>query len=279
MTEEFVEVNGIQICYEIRGEGDPVVLIHGFGVAKEEWIGQFDPLSEHFKVIRFDNRGSGKSDHPEDSFTMKNLADDLNGLLDKLGIIKANVVGWSLGGMIAEEFAINYPQALDKLVLINTFPYWPGDENGLQMYKQSKLDALEARKIDPVKAFYDGATPGFSRKFKKLLLEEPKKKIHGLFSAEDLIEKGKTNPITPKDIEHYTQALGKHDTLDRLPKIKNDTLIISGTHDRSTPLSMNQIIHKNIPNSKLLVLEKAGHQSPIERAPEVNQAIIEFLKN
>jgi len=279
MVESFVNVNGIQICYEILGEGEPIILVHGFGVTKEEWIGQFLPLSKHFKVIRFDNRGSGKSDHPNQRYTMKIFADDLKVFIENIGLDKANIIGWSVGGMFAQEFAINYPEKVDKLILINTLPYWPGEATGLDMYKQSKIDAYHARLEDPVKYFYDTATPGFSRKFKKLLLEEPKKKIFGLFSAEELIEKDKNNPITIRDIENYTHALGTHNVLDRLPNIKSRTLIITGTHDRSTPQSMNEIIHEKVPNSKLIVLEKAGHGSPIERAPEINQLIIDFLKN
>ena len=279
MTELFAETNGIKICYEIKGDGKPLVLIHGFGVNKEEWIGQFIPLSKHFKVIRFDNRGAGKSDHPAEGFTIKTLAEDLNGLLDHIEIKKAHIVGWSLGGMVAQEFVLNYPDKVDKLVLINTLPYWPGDASGLEMYRESKIEARKAFKQDPVKAFYDGATPGFSRKFKKELLEDPKKKIHGLFSAEDLIEKDKNNPISTRDIENYTQALGSHNAIDRLPGIKKDTLIISATHDKSTPLSMNELIHEKIPQSKIVVIQKAGHNSPIERGPEMNDYIIEFLNS
>jgi proline-specific peptidase len=278
MSEKYILANGIKICYEIRGEGYPLILIHGFGVTKEEWIGQFIPLSEHFKVIRYDNRGAGKSDHPNEPYTMKLFADDLKALMDSLEIEQAHIVGWSVGGMIAQVFTPHYPEKVKKLVLINTLPYWPGDETGLEMYKQSKIDALKAVKDDPVKAFYDTATPGFSRKFKKLLVEKPKEKIHGLFSAEDLIEKDKRNPITIQDIKNYTNALGTYNALESLPDIKNETLIICGTHDRSTPQSMNELIHERIPKSKLIILEKAGHGSPIERAPEINQYIIEFLQ-
>jgi len=279
MEEIFVKANGINICYEILGEGEPLLLIHGFGVTKEEWVGQFIPLSKYFKVIRFDNRNSGKSDHPIDKLTYRMLADDTKALMDTLGIDKAHIVGWSVGGMVAQEFAINYPQMLMKLVLINTFSHWPGDDTGIEMYKQGKIDKLNAVKEDPIKAFYDSATPGFSRKFKKLLMENPKKKIHGLFSAEDLIEKDKSNPISVQDIENFAYGLSQFNVLDRLSNIKNETLIIAGSHDRSMPVSVNKIIHDNIPNSRFEVLEKAGHTSPIERAPEINKFIIDFLKS
>jgi proline-specific peptidase len=279
MVESFIEANGINICYEILGEGEPLLLIHGFGVTKEEWIGQFIPLSKHFKVIRFDNRDSGKSDHPIEKFTYKVLADDTKALMDALSIEKAYIVGWSAGGMVAQEFAIHYPEMVTKLVLINTFSHWPGDDTAIGMYKQGKIDRMNAIKENPIKAFYDTATPGFTRKFKKELMENPKKKIHGLFSAEDLIENDKNNPISEQDIENYAYGLSQFNVLDRLSDIKNETLIIASSHDRSMPVSVNKIIHDNIPNSRFEVIEKAGHSSPIERAPEINELIIKFLKD
>jgi 3-oxoadipate enol-lactonase len=71
MTELFAEINGIKLCYEIKGEGEPVLLIHGFGDRKEHWRGQFDHLSKYFKTIRLDNRGAGKSDRPDMEYTME----------------------------------------------------------------------------------------------------------------------------------------------------------------------------------------------------------------
>ena len=278
ITESFANVNNIKICYEIRGDGDPVILIHGFGAKKEEWIGQFLPLSEHFKVIRFDNRGSGKSDRPNEPYSMELFAKDTKELMDFLKIEKAHIIGWSVGGMIAQNLVLMFPNRVNKLVLINTLPYWPGEKTALEMYRDSKILAYEARMKDPVKAFFDGITPSFTRKFKKILLEDPKKKIHGLFSAEDLIEMDNADPTTPQDIINYTHALGHHNVLNRLPNIKKETLIICATHDRSTPMSMNVMIHERISKSELVIIEKAGHGSPKERAPEINQHIINFLK-
>ncbi|MFX0105563.1 MAG: alpha/beta fold hydrolase, partial [Candidatus Hodarchaeota archaeon] len=74
MTDLFADVNSIKICYEIRGEGEPILLVHGFGDRKEHWRAQFGELSEHFQVIRFDNRGAGKSDRPDDIYSMELFA-------------------------------------------------------------------------------------------------------------------------------------------------------------------------------------------------------------
>ena len=97
----FADVNGIKICYEIHGDGYPVILVHGFGSKKEAWVAQTSPLAEYFKVITFDNRGAGKSDRPDGPYTMEIYADDIRGLMDFLKIEKAHVLGWSLGGMLS----------------------------------------------------------------------------------------------------------------------------------------------------------------------------------
>lgn len=279
MSNLFADVNGIKICYEIRGEGEPLILIHGFGVKKEVYVAQFGLLSENFRVIRFDNRGAGKSDRPNEPYTMEMFADDISGLMDYLKIEKAHVLGWSLGGMIAQHFAIKYPNRLNKLVLINTMAQWPSEKSGLEMYKNSQITNYEAKLMDPVKTFFDGAGFSFSRKFKKMMQEDPKRKFHGLFSAEDLIRESTIDPSTPQDIITQVNALAHHDVLDKLVAIKNKTLIICADKDKQMPKAVNVKIHENIPNSILKVIEGAGHDSPLERAPEVNQIIIEFLKD
>jgi len=274
----FADVNGIKICYEIQGEGDPVILVHGFGVKKEVWMCQYGPLSEKFKVIRFDNRGAGESDHPDELFTMEMLAGDIRGLMDALNIEKAHVVAWSLGGMFAQHFAIKYPERLNKLVLINTLPNWPGgDEAGITMYVDSQLASIKAYQEDPIKAFFERAPMGYSRKFKKEMQEDTKKKFHGLFSVEDYAQMKTSNIPTPKDIENQANALKYHDVIDQLHLIKNETLIITADKDRQTPMSRNQLIHEKIPNSKIIVIHGAGHDSPLEKAPEINKHIIDFL--
>ncbi|MGV9202603.1 MAG: alpha/beta fold hydrolase [Promethearchaeia archaeon] len=278
MTEQFAEINGIKICYEVKGEGKPLFLVHGFGADKEVWIAQFQALAEHFKVVRFDNRGAGKSDRPNEPYKMDMFADDIAGLMDHLEIDKTHILGWSLGGMIVQTFVLQYPERVRKVVLINTLPKWPADEKGLEMYKKSQIDKYHANQKDPKEAFFAGAKMGFARKFRKEMEKNPEKKFYGLFSAEDLIEISATNPSRPQDIKNQAHALGRYDVFDDLPNIEKEVLILTAEKDRQTPKIMNEMIHKQIPNSKLIIIEDAGHESPREKAPEVNQHIIEFLK-
>ena len=278
MTELFAEVNGIKLCYEVKGEGYPVVLIHGFGVKKEQWIGQFGTLSEHFKVIRLDNRGAGKSDRQDEPYTMKLFAEDVKGLLDYLGIEKSHIIGWSVGGMIAQHFAIKFPNSVEKLILINTISAWPADKSGLELYKNGQIARYNARLEDPEKTFFEAVKMGYSRPFIKLMKAEPKKKFHGLFSAEERIKDSTINPATPQDIANQAHALGSHNVTDKLHLIKAETLIMCADKDRQMPKAVNLKIHEGISNSKFVVIEGASHESPIEKAPEVNKIILDFLK-
>lgn len=282
MSEQFVEVNGIKVCYKITGEGEPLVLIHGFGSKKEVYIGQVPVLSKDgFKVITFDNRGSGKSTHSDEHsepFTAEMMATDTKELLDHLGIDKAHILGYSLGGMIAQMFALMYPERVDKLILVATTPDFPANESGIKMYKDGKIQRYHNLMEDPVKTFWDNATPGFTRQFKKELLADQKKKIHGLFSAEDLIEIDKQNPSNPHDIEKSGEFLKQFDVYEQLPEIKHETLIIAAGKDKTLPKMLSEKIHEKIPNSKLVVVDRCGHGFVQEKAPEVNKAILEFLK-
>lgn len=276
MPELFAKINGMKICFEIKGEGNPIILVHGFGGKKEDWIAQFGPLSEKFRVIRFDNRGAGKSDRPNITYTMEAFADDIRGLMDNLEIKKAHIIGWSLGGMIVQNFVLKYPEYANKVVLINT-NYGTPDEQGPNVYKKMRLDELEKLKKDPVKAFWDGAIVSYHRDFRKQMEANPKKKFYDLWSVEDLIKEKTINPSTPEDIEAQANALITHRTFERLEEIKNETLLIASSHDRVCPKSVMVEMHEKIPNSTLKVIDKAGHSSPRSRAPEVNKLIIDFL--
>ncbi len=283
MTELFAEINGIKLCYEIKGEGKPVLLVHGFGDRKEHWRGQFDNLSKYFKTIRLDNRGAGKSDRPDMEYTMKIYVEDIKGLLDHLSIEKTNIIGHSLGGMIVQNFAINYPNRANKIVLINTIPGMtpPGvpPDQGIEMYRKNAIAGLKEMNQDPLNAFLNGAKNSYSRDFWKKMKEDPKHKFHGIWSVEDLIKEKTEYGPTEADINHQAEALKSHNVYERLPEVQNKVLIIAADKDKSCPKMMNEKIHNLLPNSKFIVIEKAAHQSILEYPQIINQHIIEFLKD
>jgi proline-specific peptidase len=283
MVDKFAEVNGIKICYEIFGEGDPLVLVHGFGDRKEHFQAQIGDLSEYFKVITIDNRGAGKSDRPNGPYTMDIYIDDINALLEYLKIRKTNILGHSLGGMIVQNFILKYPIKTKKAILINTIPgitpLGIDPSQGIEIYRKNAINTLKALKTDPLKIFLDSAKHNYSRNFWKQMNENPKKKFYGLWSVEDLIEEKTKNGPTEKDINNQAEALKTHNVYERLSKINNDVLIIAADKDKTCPKAMNEKLHELIPNSKFVVLENASHQSILEYPHEVNQYIIDFLKD
>ena len=112
-----VKVGDINIYYEIHGEGEPLVLIMGYGGNSGQWFRQIPGLTKEYRVIVFDNRGTGRSDKPDISYTMETMAGDVAGLLDAIDIPAAHVYGVSMGGMIAQHVALNYPEKVKGLVL------------------------------------------------------------------------------------------------------------------------------------------------------------------
>ena len=276
MSDLFTEVNNIKICYEVNGQGYPIILVHGFAMYKEFWIAQ-KPLSEQFKVINLDNRGCGKSDHPTETFDMETLAKDIKDLMDFLKIEKAHIIGHSLGGMIAQHFALEYPNRINKLILIATFPNLPLDKSGLEMYKKSQLETYEAKLKDPIKAFNNKMKQRFTRNFYKLMVQEPSSKFHGLFSTEDLMENEKNKGTSKtQDIINQINAISKHNTLEQLHNIKHNTLILAGEKDRIISKISSNEMHSKIPNNTLKVFS-GSHYFPLEEAPEVNNIILNFL--
>jgi pimeloyl-ACP methyl ester carboxylesterase len=115
----------VKVAWERRGSGQPLVLIHGLGYARWGWEPVVEPLARTFDTILFDNRGIGETDAPPGPYTAAEMAGDAVQVLDEAGVERAHVVGTSLGGMVAQELALRYPERVDGLVLAATTPGGP----------------------------------------------------------------------------------------------------------------------------------------------------------
>jgi proline-specific peptidase len=278
MKEFYTKINDVRISYNIQGDGYPLFLLHGFAMYKEFWKWQAEVLSKNFKVITLDSRGCGKTDHPVQGFSMEILADDVKSLMDFLNIDIINLGGHSFGGMIAQQFALKYPDNLNKLILMSTFANLPLDKSGLEMYKQSQLSLYEAKIKDPNAAFWDKMKQRFSRDSYKEMIRNPTKQFNNLFTAKELIELENTNGTSKaQDILNMINAIVNHNTLKRLYEIMNETLVLAADKDRVVSKISSEILHERIPNSKLFIL-KSSHFFMLEEAPEVNDLILNFLK-
>ncbi|HEX7363554.1 MAG TPA: alpha/beta fold hydrolase [Dehalococcoidia bacterium] len=260
-----VKANDINIYYEIHGEGEPLLMIQGYGQYCGHWSILVPPLSKHYRVIIFDNRGTGRTDKPESPYSMKSFAADINGLLDAIDIKKTNVFGVSMGGMIAQEFALTYPEKVLNLII--------GCSNcGGKATIAPTPEAL---------AFL------FSPEMARLPVAERARQTAPWLWSQEFIDKYPQAvdmyvditvkyPTPPRGFAGHASAIGGHDTGDRLPQIKAPTLVITGSGDRLIPPENSKIIASRIPGAELVMIPGAGHG--FTESPDAVKAIIDFLK-
>jgi len=273
----FAAVNGVIICYESYGDGYPVIFLHGFGSKKEVWKPQIEDFSKKFRPIIIDMRGTGRSERPDYSYTMNDVLYDLKDLMDELHIKSAHLIGRSFGGMIAQNFVLKFPDYVKKLVLIAT--YAKAEEEHVKLIVANRIKGLELLKTDPTQAFLSSARVLYHQSFQREMKKNPKKKFYSSFSMEDLIKESTIYPSRPQDIINQGNVMKEHNTLDRLSEIKHETLLIGASHDRLIPKTSMIELHKQIPNSTLEFVEKAGHFMTLSKALEINKVILEFLEN
>jgi len=260
-------VNGININYKVQGQGEPLIMIMGAGSAQSGWRFQTGLFKKYFRTITFDNRGVGKSDKPAGPYTMRMMADDTIGLMDHLGIEKAHVLGGSMGGMIAQELAINYPERVDKLVLAGTFArrdetsgFSSEINKAIEAYEASSRDKASQRRLFGV--FMDSV---FNKRAYRVFMA-PLMKIAIRFSA-------------TKGVAEQFEAILVHDAADRLGMIKASTLVITGTEDRAIKPISSEVIANLVPKAKLVKMLSGGHNFPIEMRDEFNREVLDFLRN
>jgi len=260
------KVGDINIYYEIHGKGEPLVLIYGYIGHSGLWFRQIPILAKKYRVIAFDNRGVGRSDKPNIPYTMAMMAGDVAGLLDTIGIDAAHIFGISMGGMIAQHFALNYPQRVISLILGCT-------TCGGVHSTQPKPESLAA--------FSD-----FER-LKKTPEEFVRQLMPFCFSQEfinknpDIIDKRVAKqleyPAPPHGATRQAEAILGHDTYELLPKIKLPTLVIAGGSDRLIPVENSRLLASKIPTAELVIIKGAGHEFFIEDAEEANKKVLSFL--
>jgi len=263
----FADANGARLYYEVYGEGEPLLLIMGLGANHLSWTAQIPVYAREFKVIVFDNRGTGQSDFPAGAdYTIPLLADDAAALLDFLGIDAAHVYGVSMGGMIAQEMALRHPERVRSLILGATSPGGPHAAAPNAQALQGLLDqgAAVDRAVNPA------------------LLEV-------LFSPAYLAEQGSElldkfqrladYPATsPEAYAAQLRAVVRHDTYDRLPDIAAPTLVLHGTDDPLLPVGNARILAERIPGAKLVLFEGARHGYFLEKQAEADAAVLDFLR-
>lgn len=262
----YVDSQGCQIYYQIRGEGTPLVLLMGFGADGDVWEKHVAVYEQHFKCIVLDNRGVGKSGQPEGPYTTAMMADDTIAVMDHLGIATAQVAGISMGGAIAQSLALNHPDRVSSLCLIST---WPVFNN----YAKTVYENL--KKIRRVAAADD------FMELLQLWIFAPPYYDHHLPDLKEGQQGAAQNehPQTQFGFDGQLDACIHHNAVPRLAEIQVPTLITIGMMDIFTPPAFSDILHQNISGSKIERFPTGGHVHHWEDLDRFNQVTLDFLKS
>jgi pimeloyl-ACP methyl ester carboxylesterase len=262
-----VPVGDIRMAYQVLGQGEPLVMITGLNAAMDLWDRRFlDGLSSKYQVIIFDNRGVGYTGASSANFSIEQFANDTARLMDALGIERANVLGYSMGSLVAQELAINHPEKIKRLIL------FAGNCGGSQA-------------IQPAPEIF-GAVPDLSDP-SNLTQQE----LNGFFEIMFPPEWLTKNPdvyktfsqakesSTPENMMRQTMAVvfwpGSYDRLDR---IKAPTMIVAGMKDAMIPPANSLILAERINGSRMVRFENAGHGLIFQYPDEMARIVADFIE-
>jgi 3-oxoadipate enol-lactonase len=260
--------DGLKLRYEIRGNGEPVALIMGFSGSGRGWGEPFLKLMEaRFKIFIIDNRGTGESDQPDTEFTLGDMAADIAAVLDHANTPRAHIFGISMGGMIAQEFALAHPERTRGLVLGCTNC---GASHSVPADPAAIANLMPAPGIDPV----EQARRAFSVACGKAFLNSEA----GQATLTQAIAEMGNYPVTPMHtFMRQGQAIGGFDSFARLGQIKSPTLIIHGDDDSIVPYPNADVLQGAIAGSKKHTLKAAGHMFFWEVPEETVRVAGDFL--
>lgn len=255
----FIENQGARIYWDQQGEGEPVLLIMGLSYPSSLWHRTRPALAKRYRTIALDNRGSGQSDAPEGPYSMAMMASDAAAVLDAAGIESAHIFGMSMGGMIAQEFALQYPQRVRSLILGCTAAGGP-----TAVRAEAEVNKILMSRMDPEEAalairpyVYDAGTA----------LEK---------IEEDLAIRRKWFP-TAQGYLGQLQAILSWEAYSRLDQITAPTLVIHGASDRLVPPGNGKLIASRIPGARLVVIPQASHIFATDQTEASHGAVLGFL--
>jgi len=254
--------NGITTRYELEGPANaPVVtLSHSLAASLHLWDAQTAALRERYRVRRYDIRGHGGSDVPPAPYTLEQMADDLQGLLQALGIAGTHFVGLSMGGLIGMTLVLKYPAVVRSLVLADTTACY-----GLER-KPMWDDRIRVAEVQGIYGVLDRTMEAWFTAPFRAARPDVIARIRAMLA-----------PTDPVGYVGAIQAIGYGDLREEIRAIRCPTLILVGEEDRGTDITMARTMHERIVGSELRVIPKAAHCSCVEAADEFNRALLDFL--
>jgi 3-oxoadipate enol-lactonase len=258
------QVNGQQIYYEIHGEGEPLLCVHGLGCDTLAWIPQVQAFASEYRTVLFDNRDVGQSSMAEPGYEIADMARDALALADELGLESFHLLGVSMGGAIAQEIALEAPERIRSLTLTVTFSTGGAYSRKLaevwsarvmQISREQHVDELML--LNHSEEFFEN--PDMVAFVRTAMLQNP-------------------HPQPPEAFGRQLAACSRHDTRDRLGTLTMPTHVIGGERDILVPVWKSKEIAAAIPGAKLDVLPAAPHGLSLERAEEFNASVLGFIR-
>ncbi len=257
-------INQANLYYEVHGQGEPLLLLQGWGMDITGWHYILEPLSQVFQVIVLDNRGTGRSEVTPGKYTTRLLADDAAALLDRLQIARAHVLGWSMGGMIAQELVLAYPQKVNRLILSASSAKVTEKSSFIAW---SNVEAINRGELQTAVNWQ------LSFCFSK-----------ALFANEAMLFEIKESalnpsyPVTYDGLVSQFAAIASHDRRRQLHSIKSPTLVLGASEDGIIDLEQVKSLAREIGNSQLRILP-GGHMYHVEYPEIFARTVIEFLED
>jgi aminoacrylate hydrolase len=251
-----------EIHYEVAGDGYPLILVSGLSGVARYWEPQLAAFSACYRVITYDQRGAGTSDHRQREFSVDQMAHELLALMDALKIERAHIVGLSTGGAIGQTLAIEHPARVGRLVLVSTWTH---------------CDPWFRRLFEARRRMYELCGPELHAMFHPLFLYPP-----DYVNAHDaeIAEEQKRAPAKSAPVEASIGRINALLAFDRragLARIQSPTLIVAGDNDYITPSYHAEALARAIPASQLVVFRGGGHSLSKTRAVDFNRTVLEFL--
>lgn len=263
--EIYVQRNGVRIFAQTIGEGEPLLLLMGLGANGEKWQANVDVYKRYFQCVLVDNRGAGRSDKPEvEAYSVADMAEDAVAVLDALGIQKAHINGISMGGAIAQEIAIRYPQRVRSLILTSTFCYVTPAFRTVLEFLRDQTGVLE---------------PGVLKRLNQWMTFG---QVTQNQRPEFLTEMARQDRLIPYPMPAYAykaqcNACMAHEARQRLKDIQAPTLIAAGKRDLFVAQEVTQALHRGIAGSRLYLSPEGGHVHQWEYLDAYNAVTLGFL--
>lgn len=263
----FAKSNDLRIAYSVEGSGDEtILLVMGLGARSADWGREFPALlSEKYRVVRFDNRGTGASDKPSEAWTLEDMAKDAVAVLDAVGVERAHVLGISMGGMISQLVALGHPERVNRLVLLSTNFGGPGivrpsAELIALMYSPPRGTSTEEIVRQAMQMI---TAPGFADAHPELI--------------DELVGYARVQPTAKAVFATQLQAILSNDRSERVRDIRAPTLVIHGDLDPLIPHENGVRLADRIPGARLETLRGVGHVPSFEAPDVLAKLVLGFL--